>query len=57
MNVVSRENKSGITTDQIDLRDVPLSRMGALANAGLLNHALPDLSVDRVGVAAFQSSI
>lgn len=57
MNNVSRDTKSGSTTDQIDILHMPLSRVGTLAKAGLLGHILPDPSVNGVSAAAFQSSI
>lgn len=46
-----------IPTDLVDLRDLPLSRLGSLADAGLLARVLPEPSGKRVAVAAFQSSI
>lgn len=46
-----------VPTDLIDLRDLPLSRVGSLAEAGLLKRVLPEPSGKRVAVAAFQSSI
>ncbi|MEU4410781.1 hypothetical protein AB0F88_40275 [Streptosporangium sp. NPDC023963] len=39
-----------------DLSGVPLSRIGSLADAGLLSRVLP-VSEQRVDVAAFNSSI
>jgi FXSXX-COOH protein len=40
-----------------DLSGVPLSRIGSLADAGLLSRVLPADDGSRVGVAAFNSSI
>lgn len=57
MNAVSEDAESGIATDLVDVRDLPLSRVGSFADAGLLKRVLPELSGKRVPVAAFQSSI
>lgn len=46
-----------VATDLVDLSDLPLSRIGSLADAGLLKRVLPEPSTKRVAVAAFQSSI
>ena len=46
-----------VATNLVDLSDLPLSRIGSLADAGLLKRVLPEPSAKRVAVAAFQSSI
>lgn len=50
-------DRASVATDLVDLRDLPLSRIGSLADAGLLKRVLPEPSAKRVAVAAFQSSI